>query len=80
MNKVYNGHDGVLEYCVRLAEFEWSNTKLSTIGADASSVLVKWFATAKNKATGRQADLTTYQEVRLIGWLYIRWFLEAFRS
>ena len=66
MNKVYMGHDGVLEYCIRLAEFEWSNMKLSTVAADASSVLVKWFATAKNKATGRQADLTTFQEVRFI--------------
>ena len=66
MNKIYNGHDGVLGYCIRLAEFEWSNTKLSTVAADTSSVLVKWSATAKNKASGRQADLMTYQEVRFI--------------
>ena len=66
MNKIYKGHDGVLEYCVRLAEFEWSNTKLSTVAADASSVLVKFSATAKNKASGRQAELTLYHEVCFI--------------
>ena len=67
MNKVYYGPNGSMEYCQRLLEFDWDDPTLSVVGVDANSVLVKFSARkAKNKATGRVAEIRTYQEVRSI--------------